>query len=68
MAGYLLGLADASAVPVALVAGSIQATTGEFLSARSLADLAGSGAMAIADPLPWLERAGHELARAFPDH
>ena len=64
---YLLGLAGAAQVPVALVAGAVQAPVDAFVAARSLSTLAGSAAAAIADPLPWLEHAGRELAAMLPD-
>jgi glycerate kinase len=63
---YLLALAEAASVPIALVAGAIQAPTDDFVASWSLTTLAGSSAIAIADPLPWLEQAGRELARALP--
>ena len=63
---YLLGLADAASVPIALVAGAVQGPTDAFIVAHSLTTLAGSTAAAIAGPLPWLEHAGRELAQAFP--
>jgi glycerate 2-kinase len=64
---YLLGLADAACVPVALVAGAVQAPVDSFVAARSLSTLAGSAAAAIADPIPWLEMVGRELAGLLPD-
>jgi hypothetical protein len=63
---YLIGLADSAAVPIALVAGAVQAPTDMFAAAYSLSRLAGSTEAAIAHPLPWLEHAGSELARSFP--
>lgn len=65
--GYLLELARAANIPIAIVAGGIAAATDDFVAARSLSELAGSTAQAIADPLPWLERAGRELAVVFSD-
>lgn len=56
--------AAATGVPVALVAGRIDAETSAFRAAASLSSLAGSGARAMADPLAWLRAAGVELARA----
>ena len=64
--GYLLGLAEGAHVPVALVAGAIQAPSDRFVAARSLSLLAGSTEAAMAAPAPWLELAGRELALAFP--
>lgn len=63
---YLLQLADAAGVPLALVAGDIQAPVDTFIAARSLTVLAGSSAAAIANPLPHLEQAGRELALTIP--
>jgi glycerate kinase len=63
---YLIGLADAAQVPIALVAGAVQAPTDPFVAAYSLSVLAGSTETAIAHPRPWLEHAGSELARSFP--
>lgn len=57
-------LAAAAGVPCALVAGSIEAPTTGFAAAHALAELAGSTAAAIADPLPSLHRAGALLASA----
>ncbi|BDI23130.1 glycerate kinase [Herbiconiux sp. L3-i23] len=47
-----------------LVAGSIVADTSAFRAAVDLSRLAGDGALAYADPLPWLREAGAGLARA----
>ena len=55
-------LAREAAGDVALVAGAVQAPTDILVAARSLSTLAGSAESAIADPLPWLEQAGRELA------
>jgi glycerate kinase len=55
----------AAGVPVALVAGAIDADASGFAASASLTDLAGSGAGAMADPLRWLEAAGAALARSF---
>jgi glycerate kinase len=51
-------------VPTALVAGAITAEPRGFAASVALADLAGGGAAAMAEPLRWLEEAGAELARA----
>jgi glycerate kinase len=56
--------AAAWGVPVALVAGAIEADASGFAASASLTDLAGDGAAAMADPLRWLEAAGAQLARA----
>ncbi|BDZ48914.1 hypothetical protein GCM10025867_11550 [Frondihabitans sucicola] len=61
---FVLAAAAETDVPAFLVAGAIAAETGAFRAAASLTDLAGSSAAAIADPLPFLERAGADLARA----
>lgn len=57
--------AAAAGVPVALVAGAIDADASGFAASASLTDLAGSAAAAMADPLRWLEAAGAALARWF---
>lgn len=62
---YILTAAQDVGVPTALVAGATVASTEQFLHARSLSVMAGSPAVAIAGPLPFLRTAGEELARAF---
>lgn len=62
---YLLELAGTGGVPLALVAGAIQAPTDAFVTAYSLTTIAGTTAAAIANPLPPLEQAGRELAIVF---
>ncbi|MDR6904899.1 glycerate kinase [Agromyces sp. 3263] len=57
------GLARDAGVPSALVAGAITAEPRGFAASVALADLAGSGAAAMAEPLRWLEAAGAQLAR-----
>ncbi|KRE29094.1 glycerate kinase [Agromyces sp. Soil535] len=57
------GLARDAGVPAALVAGAIAAEPRGFTASVALADLAGGGAAAMAEPLRWLEAAGAELAR-----
>lgn len=66
--GLVRALAQASGVPVALVAGRIgpEADVDGFAAAVSLTDLAGSSAAALAEPERWLFAAGAELARRFP--
>ena len=59
----VLRLARRRGVPVALVAGAIEAPAEEFSAAVSLTDLAGSAAAAMGDPLAWLRAAGARLAR-----
>ena len=54
--------AAAWGVPVALVAGAIDADASGFAASASLTDLAGSGEAAMAEPLRWLEAAGAALA------
>ena len=49
-------------VATALVAGAITAAPRGFAASVALADLAGDGAAAMADPLRWLEAAGERLA------
>jgi glycerate kinase len=53
-------------VPVALVAGGIDAPTRRFADAVSLTDLAGSASAAKRDPGSWLVRAGETLAGRCP--
>ncbi|MFT4234204.1 MAG: glycerate kinase [Microbacterium sp.] len=60
---HVASLAAASSVPVAVVAGRIQASVDDLAGAVSLADLAGSAEVAMADPLPHLRAAGAQLAR-----
>ncbi|QEO13743.1 glycerate kinase [Agromyces intestinalis] len=55
--------AAAAGVPVALVAGAVDADASAFAAAHSLTHLAGSSAAAMADPVRWLEAAGAALAR-----
>ena len=57
-------LARDAGVRAALVAGAITAEPRGFAASIALADLAGSGAAAMADPLHWLEAAGQRLAGA----
>ena len=57
-------LAAGAGAPAALVAGAITAEPRGFAATVALADLAGSGAAAMAEPLRWLEQAGAELAHA----
>lgn len=57
-------LAREAGVATALVAGAITAEPRGFAASVALADLAGGGAVAMAEPLRWLEAAGAELARA----
>ena len=61
------GLAGDAGVPTALVAGAITAEPRGFAASVALADLAGSGAAAMAEPLRWLEAAGAQLARTEGD-
>lgn len=56
--------AAAAGVPVALVAGAIDADASGFAASASLTGLAGSGAAAMAEPLRWLVAAGAALARS----
>ncbi|WP_020075556.1 glycerate kinase [Cryocola sp. 340MFSha3.1] len=62
---YVAGLARDAGARVLLAAGSIQAPTAGFADAVALADLAGSSAAAIADPVRWARAAGAALARRF---
>ncbi|KDA44182.1 MULTISPECIES: glycerate kinase [Frankia] len=62
--GGVLALARDAEVPVLLVAGRVDAPRAEGVRAEiALVDLAGGPAMAMAEPLRWLRRAGAELAR-----
>lgn len=61
---HVLDLARSSGARRMLVAGSIEADTSDFTAAVSLVELAGSVEAALADPIPWLERAGAVLADA----
>ena len=60
---HVAQLAREAGVPVALVAGAIQADVSGFAKAASLTDIAGSTEQALADPLRWLRDAGEILAR-----
>ncbi|PZQ91854.1 MAG: glycerate kinase [Leifsonia xyli] len=60
--GSVLARADAASVPVALVAGSLDAGAAAGRRAVSLTELAGSRAAALAEPATWLARAAHALA------
>lgn len=62
---FVADLAAAEGVPVALVAGRIdaEADTSGFWAALSLTDLAGGAQASLADPARWLRAAGAELAR-----
>lgn len=60
---HVAQLARAAGVPVALVAGAIEADASGFAASASLTELAGSTAAALADPLRWLRDAGELLAR-----
>lgn len=57
-------LARGAGVRTALVAGAITAEPRGFAASVALAELAGSGAAAMAEPLRWLEAAGARLARS----
>lgn len=63
--GFVRQLAAEAGVPTALVAGRVgaDADTSAFVSATSLAELAGSAAASMADPARWLREAGLRLAR-----
>ncbi|MBB5872252.1 glycerate kinase [Allocatelliglobosispora scoriae] len=62
--GNVLSLAAASSTSAAIIAG--QVATAAPCAALSLADLAGSAAAAIADPLSWLHHAATSLALQHP--
>ena len=59
--------ANRAGAPLALVAGSIAASTESFAEAVSLSELASTAAAAMAEPIRWLEAAGAELAARFTD-
>jgi glycerate 2-kinase len=58
-------LAAGDGVPVALVAGAIEASPDGFVDSVSLTELAGSSARAMASPVEFLRDAGARLARGF---
>jgi glycerate kinase len=62
---YLLALGEATATPVALVAGLVEAPTDAFSDTVSLTDVAGSSTAARAEAERWLVEAGARLARDF---
>lgn len=62
VASYVSDLAAQSGIPVALVAGVIEADTTPYSSALSLTQLAQSTQAAMAEPQRWLEEAGRVLA------
>ena len=59
---HIATLAEKLGVARALVAGHIEAPTGQFTDAVSLTELAGDSSTARAAAAHWLERAGAELA------
>jgi glycerate kinase len=63
VAHYVASVAERSRVPVALVAGAIDAPAEAFADAISLTALAGSAAAARSDAERWLVEAGATLAR-----
>lgn len=65
---HVVGLARAAGVPVALVAGLVEESGDEspFVAVRATGELAGDGEESFRRPLPWLRRAGAELAEAVP--
>ena len=60
-------IADANAVPTALVVGSITAEPVGFAAIASLTELAGSAAISLAEPVLWARAAGVMLAERFAD-
>jgi glycerate 2-kinase len=62
VAHYVANLAERASVPVAIVAGVLDAPTEAFADAVSLTHLAGSTTAAIADSERWLTAAGAALA------
>lgn len=65
VAHYVASLAERSSVPVAIIAGALDAPTEAFADAISLSQLAGSTLAGIADPTRWLEAAATTLAARF---
>lgn len=66
--GYVIDLAARRGVPRSLVAGQIAldaTTVGSFVRSVALSDLAGDPSLAYLDPMPWLLRAGRDLAGAW---
>jgi glycerate kinase len=66
VATVVVGHAARAGVPVALVAGSIEAPVADFTDAVGLVDIAGSVDAARADAQAWLLRAGEVLAMRWP--
>jgi glycerate kinase len=62
---YVAEFAAGAGVDAALIAGVIDAPTGQFAHALSLVELAGTPELARADAAHWLERAGADLATRF---
>lgn len=62
VADVVARLAVGAGVPVALVAGSIEAPTDSFAAAADLTTLAGSAGEAMRHPVRWLREAGARLA------
>lgn len=64
---FVRAAAEASEVPVALVAGRIaeDADVAGFAASVSLSSLAGSATASLADPARWLRAAGASLAQEF---
>jgi glycerate kinase len=62
---HVLEVARAAAVPSALIAGRITASTERFSFAESLSALAGSGAAAMQQPTHWINEAAARIARDF---
>ncbi|WP_394684872.1 glycerate kinase [uncultured Microbacterium sp.] len=63
--GFIADRARVAGAAVAVVAGAIAASTGEFDAAVALADLAPSPAEAMADPERWIRESAELLARHF---
>lgn len=61
----ILGESAGTDCRVLLVAGRVSAPTTAFADFRSLSDLAGSGEVAMADTVKWLQTAGASLAVDF---
>ena len=65
---HVVGLAEAAGVPVALVAGLVDPSgdAAPFVAVRATGELAGDVAESLRRPLPWLGRAGADLAEVVP--
>lgn len=65
---HVAALARAAGVPVALVAGQVDRSgdASSFVAVRATGEVAGGVEESLRRPLPWLRRAGAELAEVVP--